>query len=73
MAFNVYTVTVLNIKSFTNSCSRRFYWYIPGVPIKADFIEQNITIYMPSAQGPRHNDIISENSQNITEHGARKQ
>ena len=40
MAFNVCTVTFLNIKSFTNSYSRRFYWYIPGVPIKAEFIEQ---------------------------------
>ena len=43
VAFNVCTVTFLNIKSFTNSYSRRFYWYIPGVSIKAEFIEQNRT------------------------------
>ena len=43
VAFNVCTVTFLNIKSFMNSYSRKFYWNIPGVPIKAEFIEQNRT------------------------------
>ena len=38
-----HTILDKHYKRFKNSYTRRLYWFIPGVPIKAAFIEQNRT------------------------------